>query len=117
MNLKAADGSAPIGFALVAPIGLLLLFASFDLAFLLWKQSIARAEIQSIVAEISRNPVQSNQIWEDWKSTNPKLLVSSNLQTKAFLGTDVHIATAKFKINSLTGWPITFVVRAERTAE
>lgn len=117
MKIKAADGSAPLGFALVAPIGLLLLFASFDMTFLAWDQSQKQRELQNLADEISRNPAIATSIFNQWKSTDPEELVSAAMQIKQVNELTIFILSAKFQKPTFTGLTFNYLVRTERVSE
>lgn len=117
MNIRAADGSAPLGFALVAPIGLLLLFASFDMTFLAWERSLRQRELNTLVNEISRNPNIASSTFDQWKLSNQSELMSATLQTKNLDEVTVFILSAKFQKSSFSGLTFNYLVRTERVSE
>ena len=117
MKLKAANGSAPLGFALAAPIGLVLLFASFDLTFLVWRRSVMQLEMERVVAQIARQPQDSNSVLQEWRSQASIKPMSSSLQSRTFDGAKIYVLSAKFETETSSGLPIRFLVRVERTAD
>lgn len=117
MKLKAANGSAPIGFALAAPIGLVLLFASFDLTFLVWNRSVVQLEMQRVVAQIARQPQNSDAVLQEWRSQASIKPMSSSLQSRTFAGEKIYVLSAKFETRTISGLPTRFLIRVERTSE